>query len=306
MRAVYVRQYGDAEPLAIEEVPDPVPQIGQVLVRVRAASVNPWDLKLASGRLREQVAMTLPYVPGGDFSGSIEALGGGVSGVSVGEAVYGTCPSGAYAQRVLVSPLRIAPKPRSLSHAEAAAVPVAAQTAWQGLFDHGLLQSGQTVLIHAGAGGVGSFAVQLARWKGAHVVATASANHTAFVRGLGAADVIDYNAGPFESMVGGVDLVLDLVGGETQERSFAVLKGGGRLISTVTEPRQSVAKRADVLAALFRMRSSRNGLNQLAELIDAGGLKVHAHVQGLESVDAAWKQSLSSHTQGKIVLEVPV
>jgi NADPH:quinone reductase-like Zn-dependent oxidoreductase len=176
MKAVYVRRYGVPQHLTVEDVPEPRPQKGQVLVHVRAASVNPWDVKLASGSLREQVAMTLPYVPGGDFSGVVEELGSCVTEISVGDEVYGTCPSGAYAQRVVASAQRTALRPRTQSHIEAASVPVAAQTAWQGLFDYGGLQAGHAVLIHAAAGGVGSFAVQLARWKGAHVIATASLN----------------------------------------------------------------------------------------------------------------------------------
>src|SRR5881398_523301 len=161
MKAIRLQQYGGPEQLRFEDVPVPQPDNAQVLVRVHAASVNPFDFKLASGAFREHVPMKLPYIPGGDFSGVVDSIGPGVSNVKAGDAAYGNCPFGAYAQFLAAPAKSIAPKPAKLSHVEAASVPVAAQTAWQGLFDHGHLKRGQTVLIHAAAGGVGSFAVQL-------------------------------------------------------------------------------------------------------------------------------------------------
>jgi NADPH:quinone reductase-like Zn-dependent oxidoreductase len=306
MKAIRVQQYGGPEQLRFEDVPVPRPDNGQVLVRVRAASVNPWDFKLASGAFREHVPMKLPYIPGGDFSGIAEAIGSGVTNVKTGEAVYGNCPFGAYAKFVAAPAKTIAPKPSKLSYLDAASVPVAAMTAWQGLFDHGRLERGQTVLIHAAAGGVGSFAVQLAHWKGAKVLATASADHADYVRSLGADQAIDYKATKFESVAKDVDLVLDLVGGETQARSLEVVKLGGYLVSTVMPPPQDQAARRNVHATMFSMQASTDGLVQLGELLDAGKIKPNvAKTYPLAQARDAWQHVLSGHTRGKIVLEVP-
>ena len=296
MKSIRVHTYGGPEQLQYEDVPPPQPAAGQVLVRVHAASVNPFDFKLASGAFAKFVPMTLPYTPGGDFAGVIEATG---------EAVYGNCPFGAYAQFVAVSSQTIAPKPAKVSHVEAASVPVAAQTAWQGLFDHGQLQRGQTVLIHAAAGGVGTFAVQLAHWKGARVLATASAANTDYLKSLGADQVIDYKTTPFESVAKDVDLVFDLMGGQTQERSWSVLKPGGRLVATSQPPLQEQAARHNVRATMMNMQATTRNLAELAQLLDAGTMKtVVSQVYPLEQAADAWRESLAGHTRGKIVLEV--
>ena len=244
MKAIRVHQYGGPEQLRFEDTSAPNPADGQVLVRVQAASVNPIDYKLASGALRQLMPLSFPWVPGGDFAGVVEAVGRGVTTMKRGDAVYGDTPGGSsYAEFVTTGAGMVAPKPGKLNPVEAASVPIAAQTAWQGLFDHGHLERGQTVLIHAAAGGVGTFAVQLAHWKGARVLATASAANADYVRGLGADQVIDYKATRFESVAKNVDLVLDLAGGETQQRSFSVLKPGGRLVSTVQPPSKEEAAR---------------------------------------------------------------
>lgn len=307
MKAVRVHQYGGPEVLRYDDdVPVPRPGAGQVLVRVHATSVNPWDLKLASGAFREAVPMTLPYVPGGDFSGVVTAAGPGASGVGPGDAVYGNVPSGAYAQFVAAPADVVAPKPASLDHPQAAAVPVAAQTAWQGLFEHGELQRGQAVLIHAAAGGVGSFAVQLARWAGARVLATASAANADYVRALGADEVIDYKATPFESVARDVDVVLDLLGGDTQARSFGVLRPGGRLVATVQPPSQEEATRRGIHAMIMNMKPTTARLTRLAELLDAGAVRpMVSQTLPLERVAEAWGHSKSGHARGKVVLEVP-
>jgi len=305
MQAIRVQQYGGPEQLKLEDTAVPHPDNGQVLVRVRAASVNPWDFKLASGAFREHVPMQLPYVPGGDFSGTVESVGAGVTNLKKGDAVYGNCPFGAYAQFVAAPAKSIALKPAKLGHVEAASVPVAAQTAWQGLFDHGSLQRGLTALIHAAAGGVGSFAVQLAHWKGAKVLATASADNADYVCSLGADEVVDYKATPFESIAKDVDLVLDLLGGQTQARSLAVIKPGGRLVSTVMPPPQDQAAKYKVQATMFSMQPTSAGLTKLAELIDAGSIRTNVtKTIPLAQARDAWQHILSGHTRGKIVLEV--
>lgn len=307
MKAVRVHAYGGLENLAFDDAPVPVPGQGQVLVRVRAAGVNPFDHKVASGAFAKFIPLPLPFIPGADFSGVVEALGPGATGVKVGDAVYGNCqPVGAYAQFVAAPAATVAAKPAKLTDVEAASVPTVGQTAWQALFDHGRLDRGQTVLIHAAAGGVGSFAVQLARWKGARVIATASAANAEFVRSLGADQVIDYKTTRFETVAHNVDLVLDLMGGETQARSFGVLKRGGTLISTVQPPSQDESARSSVRAAMVQMRASASGLREIAALLDAGTIKTFVgKTFPLSAAAEAWKVSLAGHAVGKIVLEVP-
>jgi NADPH:quinone reductase-like Zn-dependent oxidoreductase len=308
MKAIRVHQYGGPEQLRYEDAPIPQPSEEQVLVRVHAASVNPIDYKLASGAFRQQMPLRFPWIPGGDFSGVVEAVGPGVTGVNRGEAVYGDTPGGgSYAEFVAASAGMIAPRPGKLSPVEAASVPLAGQTAWQGLFDHGHLRSGQTVLIHGAAGGVGTFAVQLAHWKGARVLGTCSAANSEYVRSLGADQAIDYQATRFEAVAKEVDLVLDLVGGETQRRSFGVLKPGGYLISTVQAPPPEEAARHNVHAMMMRMQPSTKGLIQLSELLDTGSIRtVVTHTWPLARAQEAWRQIMSGHTRGKLVLEVAV
>jgi NADPH:quinone reductase-like Zn-dependent oxidoreductase len=297
MKAIRLHAYGGPEQLHFEDAPEPAPSADQVLVRVQAASVNPFDLKLASGMFQKMIPMQLPYIPGGDFAGVVE---------STGDAVYGNCPHGAYAEFIAVSPKTIAPKPGNLSFTDCASVPVAAQTAWQGLFDHAHLEKGQTVLIHAAAGGVGTFAVQLAHWKGARVIATASGSHIEFVRSLGADVVIDYKTTPFESVGKNVDVVFDLVGGETQARSFAVLKPGGHLIATAQPPPGDEAKRRGVQAMMMNMQPTSQRLRKLAELLDQGTLQpIVSKTLPLAQAAEAWRETRSGHTRGKVVLSVP-
>lgn len=305
MKAIRVQAYGGPEQLRFENTPAPIPAQGQVLVRVRATSVNPFDLKLASGMFREMIPMTLPYTPGGEFAGVVEQVGLGVTGFKKGDEVFGNCPSGSYAELVAVPESTLAPKPDKATFIEAGCVPLAGQTAWQGLFDQGELRRGDTVLIHAASGGVGTYAVQLAHWAGARVLATASASNRDYLTGLGADEVIDYKATPFESVAKDVDLVLDLLGGETQKRSFGVLKKNGRLVSTVQPPSQDEAKNHGVRATFFSMKPSSAGLIRLAELIDSGDLKVIvSQVIPLRDAPRAWTESKSGHVRGKIALEV--
>jgi NADPH:quinone reductase-like Zn-dependent oxidoreductase len=306
MKAIRLDQYGGPERLHYEDAPTPQPSEGEVLVRVKAASVNPIDYKLASGALRQMMPVNFPWIPGGDFSGIVEAVGPGVTGLKRGDAVYGNSPGGgAYAEFVAASAGTVGPRPAMLSPVEAASVPLAAQTAWQGLFDHGHLGRGQTVLIHAAAGGVGTFAVQLARWKGARVLATGSAANADYLRSLGADQTIDYRATPFESIAADVDLVLDLLGGETQQRSFGVLKPGGRLVSTVQPPSQEEAAQRKVQTTMLGMQPSSDLLRQLAELLTAGSLRpVVTKTYPLSQAPDAWSYLLSGHLRGKAVLEI--
>jgi NADPH:quinone reductase-like Zn-dependent oxidoreductase len=307
MKAIRYHAYGGPEQLRYEDAPVPILKTGEVLVRVRATSVNPWDYKLASGAFRNMVPMEFPYIPGGEFAGQIESVGASVSHLKPGDAVFGNCPSGSYAQFVAAPGESAAPMPARLTPLQAASVPLAAQTAWQGLFDHGHLEAGQTVLIHAAAGGVGTFAVQLAHWKGAKVIATASAANADYLKSLGADQVIDYKSTPFDTVVKDVDVVLDLLGGDTQTRSFAVLKrGSGRLIATAQPPSQELATRHKVRALMMQMKPTAERLNQLADLLDAGKIRTEVtKTFPLSQTKEAWEYSMSGHTRGKITLEIP-
>ena len=229
MNAARVHQFGPPEAITVERVPLPTPGEGEVLVRVAAAGVGPWDAWIRAGK--SVLPQPLPLTLGSDLSGTVAAVGPGVVGARLGEEVYGVTNgrfTGAYADYALAEVARIAPKPAPLDHLQAASVPVIAVTAWQMLFDHARLVEGQRVLVHGAAGSVGAFAVQLAHQASAHVIATASAGDLVRVRDLGAEEAIDFRATRFEAVAGEVDAVIDLVGGETLERSFAVLKAGRR------------------------------------------------------------------------------
>jgi NADPH:quinone reductase-like Zn-dependent oxidoreductase len=305
MNAIRIHAYGGPEQLRYESAPIPVAGAGQILIRLHATSVNPWDYKLASGAFRDFVPLTFPYIPGGEYCGVVEAIGQGVAHLKSGDAVFGNCPLGAYAQWLAAPAQSAAPKPKSLAPIDAASVPVAGQTAWQALFDHGQLQAGQTVLIHAAAGGVGTFAVQLAHWKGARVLATASQANADYLRKLGADQVIDYKSERFETVAKNVDLVVDLIGGETQTRSFTVLKPGGALVATAQPPSQEEAARAKVRAVMMSMNASTAGLTQLAELIEQGKLKTAVtRTYPLSEAAQAWTYGKSGHTRGKVALQV--
>jgi NADPH:quinone reductase-like Zn-dependent oxidoreductase len=306
MKAIRYHAYGGPEQLRYEDAPAPTPKDAEVLVRIRATSVNPWDYKLASGAFRNMVPVDFPYIPGGEFAGVVDAVGKDVDHVKAGDAVYGNCPLGSYAQLVAAPSFSVAHKPSTLTDLQAASVPLAAQTAFQGLFDHGHLEAGQTVLIHAAAGGVGSFAVQLAHWKGAKVIATASAANLDYVKSLGADQVIDYKATPFDTVVKDVDVVLDLLGGDTQMRSYATLKRGGRMVATSQPPDQEFASRHKVRALMMQMKPTVERLKLLAELLDTGKLQTEVtRTFPLSQARQAWELSMSGHARGKIVLEVP-
>jgi len=306
MKTLQIHGYGGPEQLLYEKVSVPEAKEGEVLVRVYAASVNPIDYKLASGVFRDFMPSQFPWTPGGDFSGVIESVGDGVAGFKEGDAVYGDTPhGGSYAEFVAVKASVTALKPKRLTFLEAASVPVAGQTAWQALFDYGHLEAGQTVLIHGASGGVGTFAVQLAHWKGGKVVATGSAENEEYLRSLGADQVILYEKTPFESMVKEVDLVLDLIGGDTLKRSIEVVKPGGALISTVQPPPEELVSRRKVRALMMRMKPSAENLMQLKELIDSDKIRtVVTRIYPLSQARVAWSESLTGHTRGKAVLEV--
>ena len=246
MKAIQIHQFGGPEVLKYEEVEKPKPAADEVLIKVYATSVNPVDWKIREGLRKEKFPTNFPLILGWDASGVVEEAGNNVTNLKAGDEVYSRpelTRNGTYAEYVVVKANMVGHKPKSIDHIQASTVPLAGLTAWQGLFDHGQLQAGQKVLIHAAAGGVGTYAVQFAKWKGAYVIGTASESNIDFLKELGADEVIDYKTEKFEEKLQDIDLVLDTLGGETQQKSLQVLKNGGRLITTLklefTEGRQS-------------------------------------------------------------------
>jgi NADPH:quinone reductase-like Zn-dependent oxidoreductase len=308
MRAVHAHEFGPPETLAVATVPVPTAGPGELLVRVHAAGVNPVDAQIRSGRVRSFAGGGFPYPLGFDVSGDVVTVGPGVTRFSAGDEVFALLDlrrGGGYAEYAVVKEEEAAPKPAGLSHVEAASLPLVALTAWQALFETADLQPGQTVLIHAGAGGVGSVAVQLARWRGARVIATASPHNHEFLRELGADVVVDYRTQRFEDFARDADVVLDPVGDETQLRSLEILRDGGILVSIVgltPDPREG-ERRARRQSILVRPHAEQ--LGRIAELVETGRLRpIVSHVLPLERADEAHEQSETGQTRGKIVLEV--
>ena len=307
MQAVRIHRFGGPEVMAIEEIERPTPAADQVVIKVVAASVNPVDAKMREGKYPVVTEKDLPYVLGRDVSGEIAAVGADVTGVSIGEKVFVflSPEHGGYEEFVLARADEVAAQPQALDAIGAAAVPLAGITAWQGLFDHGTLRSGQRVLIHGGAGGVGHFAIQFAKAKGAWVATTVSSSDRDFVTDLGADQVIDYKTERFEDVVEPVDLVFDLIGGETQERSFSVVKPKGALISTLHEPDKAQAKALGIRVGRYTAQPNGGQLHEIAQLIDQGRVKVVVS-STFELRQAAEAQSAlkEKHIRGKVVLTV--
>jgi NADPH:quinone reductase-like Zn-dependent oxidoreductase len=304
MKAIRVAQYGQPEGLLLQELPSPVPGKGEVLIEVDGSGVNPIDWKVLSGAMKAHIPLQLPYTPGVEVAGRVAALGEGVTGFSVGDEVFGFINIvGGYATEVVASAERLARRPARLSALQASGVPAAALTAWQALHEHAQVAAGQRVLIHGAAGGVGSMAVQMARNAGATVIATASARNHEYLRELGAAEVIDYNLTPFESVIDAVDVVLDLVGGDTQARSWAVLKPGGVLVSPVSPPDARKAEAAGAVGKHFATRSEGAQLQQIAAQFDSGELLIEVEVLPLSQAEGALRKSWGRHTRGKLVLD---
>jgi NADPH:quinone reductase-like Zn-dependent oxidoreductase len=303
MKAVRVHSFGGPEVLHFEELDKPEPNADEMLIRVHAAGVNPADWKIREGLLK----VPLPSIMGRDFSGVVEALGPDIRDFRTGDPVFGEVArgSGSYAEYAIAPASQVASKPAALDHVHAAALPIASLTAWQALFDIADLQAGQKVLIHAAAGGVGSFAVQFAKWKGAHVVGTASAHNTDFVRHLGAYEVIDYRGAKFEEIVHDADVVLDTIGGDTQDRSWEVLKTNGILVSVVQPPPQEKAKAHGARGVFLISKARGDQLTEIADLVASGQVKVNVEsVLPLRDARKAQELSQSGHTRGKIILVV--
>ncbi|HZD79775.1 MAG TPA: NADP-dependent oxidoreductase [Actinomycetota bacterium] len=308
MRAVTVREFGPPEVLRVEEVPRPQPGEGELLVRVHAAGVNPVDAGVRSGRARALVGAELPYVPGFDVSGIVAEGGPGVTEFEVGDEVFAMIDlrrGGGYAEYAIVRQEEAASKPARATFEEAAALPLAALTSWQALFDNAGLREGDVVLIHGGSGGVGSVAVQLAKWRGATVIATASERNQDFLRELGADVAIDYQSQRFEDIARDVDVVLDPIGGETQARSLRVLKDGGTLVALIGLTPEARSPGRDIRVRTMLVHPDADQLRRIAGLVDEGRLRpMVSRVFPIEGAPEAHEQIETGHTRGKVVLEI--
>jgi len=306
MKAIRIHGRGGPEQLFFEDAPLPEVRNGDVLVRVRATGITPTELTWDESYQNADGTARIPGIPGHEVAGVVERLAPDVTDFRPGDEVYGLADfprDGAAAEFAAVRAANLALKPHSISHEQAAALPLSALTAWQALFEHAHLAAGQSVLIHGGAGGVGSLAVQLAHWGGARVLATASARDAAFVRSMGADEVIDYHATRFEETLHEIDLVLDTIGGETREHSWRVLRKGGVLVTLVSPIPAGVAEQHGVRGVFFIVRGSRGQLDQISQLVDEGKLKpVIAEVLPLARAREAFEHGAGVHSPGKIVL----
>jgi NADPH:quinone reductase-like Zn-dependent oxidoreductase len=306
MMAWRVHEFGPPSVMRFERLPLPTVGENEVLVKVAAAGVGPWDGWIRAGK--SALPQPLPLTLGSDVSGEVVAVGLGVSSLRVGDPIYGVTNSqflGGYAEYALAFATMISNKPTSLTYVEAASVPVVAVTAWQALFDHAHLEAGQKVLIHGAAGNVGAYAVQLAHQAGMQIIATASGEDIPRVRELGANTAIDFQTQNFESEARDVDAVIDLIGGDVQHRSFQVLRRGGKLISTVSPPDQNLAQSLGIEAAFFLVQVTSQRLSKIARLIDSGKLKtsVGAVLPLAEALEAHFMlEHLRPQPKGKIVL----
>jgi NADPH:quinone reductase-like Zn-dependent oxidoreductase len=308
MKAVSFTQFGDSSVLRYADLPTPTPAAGEVLLRVRAASVNPADWKVRRGA-RSRGPLTSPMIPGYDVAGDVVAVGAGVTAFKTGDAVYAMTPlgrGGAYAQFVSVPIANVAAKPQRADYIHAAAVPLAALTAWQALFEVAKIAAGQTVVVHGGAGGVGHFAVQFAKAHGAKVIATASARNGDYLRDIGADEAIDYQSTQFENVIKDADVVFDTVGSDTLRRSYGVVKRGGYLVSIVDDPDKAALEQRGIRGSRAVVRPDGAQLAQIARLIDSGKVKPHvSEILDLQSAAAAQDLNEKGRTRGKIVLRIP-
>ena len=308
MKAVRIHDYGNADVLAYDDAPMPSISPTDVLVRVVGASVNPVDWKIREGYLRQMISYPLPLTLGWDVSGVVEAVGSGVSRFNVGDAVYSLPDlkrNGTYAEYVAIRADEVAHKPKTISHIEAASLPLAGLTAWEALFTVGQLAEKQRVLIHAGSGGVGSLAVQLAKARGAFVIATTSGRNCAFVKSLGANEVIDYRTQRFQEVAKDIDVVFDTIGGEVQDASWSVLKPGGILVSIISPPPDERAKALGMRGVFVFIEPNADILAQLAELVDTGSLRPIVGAEfALKDIAKAHALSQTGRAVGKIVLYV--
>jgi len=306
MKAIRIHSYGGPEVLQYEDVPRPVLDDDDVLIKVHAAGVNPVDWKIRQGYMEKM--LTLPLIPGWDVAGVIEEKGRSVMHFDIGDSVYSRPAifrNGAYAEYIAVKASEVAMMPQTIDYVQAAAVPLAGLTAWQSLFDLAHLKAGQKILIHAAAGGVGHFAVQFAKWAGAHVIGTASADNHEFLKSIGAHETIDYTTTAFEDAVHDADVVLETIGGEVWQRSWKALKKGGIMVSTLRGPEAGGMDALNKLSAHVFVQPDASELGEIAVLIDSGYVRPEiAAVFPLHETAKAHRLNEQGHTRGKIVLDV--
>jgi len=308
MKAIVFYEYGGPEVLKYEDVPRPKPKEDQILARVIAAGVNPVDGMIRSGMFAKDEKTAFPRILGADIAGVVEKTGSKITKFKAGDAVYAYISldnEGGYAEYALATENEASPKPKSLDYVEAAAVPVVALTAWQGLIDTAKLSAGETVLIHGGSGGVGTFAIQIAKGRGAKVIATASTANQDLLKQLGADVAIDYTKTKFEDIAKDVDVVLDSVGKDTLARSYGVMKKGGFIVSLVARPDQAELAKRGLRGASLSAEPNSNELAEIGNLIDEKKIRVIvSQTFPLSEARKAHEQVATGHTRGKIVLKV--
>jgi alcohol dehydrogenase len=313
MKSAQINKYGSSEVIEINQsTPEPIVSPGKVLVTIKAAGVNPADWKIREGGLQQMISLQFPSTLGMDFSGIIKQVGEGVSPSEFkqGDEVYGQAGvvnggSGAFAEEALANTERIAYKPNKLTHIEAAALPLVAVSAWRALTENIGLSKGQRILIHGGAGGIGSISIQLAKYLGAEVATTVSANDKEFVQELGADQVIDYKSQNFEDLLHDYDAVFDTVGGETYRRSFKVLKKGGIIVSMLEQPNTELMDQYDIKAIFQFTQADRERLTKLAQWVDQNNIRVNVEKTFLlDEAGKALDYLKDVHPRGKVVLAV--
>ena len=311
MKALQMTRYGGRDVVELNQnAPKPVADKGQVLIEVQTAGINPIDWKIRAGYLKEHLPLTMPATFGGDVAGVVAGVDDSVSGLSVGDRVYGYASpvsggSGSFAECVAATMSTVAPAPQRANAAEAGALPLVGASAVQAIEQHIKLQRGQTILIHGGAGGIGSVAIQIAKSIGAHVATTASADDRAYVQELGADEVIDYKKEAFEDKLTNCDAVFDTVGGDTTDKSFKVLKKGGTLVSMLGQPNAALAKQYGVTAIGQMTHVTTDVLKRLAQLVDSGTIKIHVEKAfPLDKAKEAFQLLEEGHPRGKVVLEI--
>lgn len=310
MKAAQINEYGGPDKVVVQEIETPTPGERQILVKVHASSLNPFDTMVRSGMLQDAIPLTLPVTLGGDIAGEIEKLGTGVDGFAVGDKIYGQANtvarnSGAFAEYAATDAGQIAKMPNDLSFTDTASLPLVGVSALQALAEHMSLQAGQKILIHGGSGGIGSVAIQIAKHLGTHVTTTVPADAIAFAKELGADVVIDYQSQDFSEIIKDADAVFDTVGGETYEKSFAVLKPNGILVSMIAPVDETRAAEYGVQAIYQSTHVNTDRLNKLTELINQKVITPHvAEVFPLEQIQEAFKARESGNTHGKVVIAV--
>jgi NADPH:quinone reductase-like Zn-dependent oxidoreductase len=307
VRKVRIHRFGGPEVVQLDNVEPSLPDALQVLVSVQAASINPVDFKIRNGQYPAVKEDRLPYTLGRDVSGVIEKCGAQATQFRIGDAVLGIVGigGGGYAEKAVLDQWATALKPPAVDHVHAAAIPLAGLTAWQGLFRYGQLKGGQSVLIHGGSGGVGHLAIQFAKAKGARVLTTVSTANVAFARDLGADVVIDYKTQRFEDQARDLDMVFDLIGGETRERSWKLLKRGGALVSTLAEPSQETALQFGVRALRYTVEANGSELAEITDLVVSGKVKPHVGTTfPLEQAISAMAVVEHGGSAGKVVLSL--